>query len=187
MAHDTLPPHLGGHLDITHLDISNLKYLKDKYNIKTMIDIGCGPGGMIREAKNLGIEAEGIDGDFTLKFSDISVVINDFTKSSFKFNKTFDLAWSVEFVEHVAKEYIDNYMSVFKEATYVFMTHSPYTGPWHFNVEPSSYWIKLFEEHGFIFMPKETDFIRSNSSMERDFVRGYGHFFLNPAKLNKLN
>lgn len=183
MHPENLPSHLGGHLYVTHLDIANLEYLKNKYNIKTMIDIGCGPGDMIREAKKLGIDAEGIDGDFTLDFSDIPVVLNDFTKCSFNFNKTFDLAWSVEFVEHVPKEYIDNYMSVFKEAKYVLMTHSPFNTEYHFNVEPSSYWVELFESYGFILLENETKYIRENSSMEREFIRDYGHFFLNPEKL----
>ena len=43
---EKLPDHLGGHLNKTHTDRGTLLYLKNKYNIKSMIDIGCGPGAM---------------------------------------------------------------------------------------------------------------------------------------------
>ena len=39
---EKLPDHLGGHLNKTHTDRGTLLYLKNKYNIKSMIDIGCG-------------------------------------------------------------------------------------------------------------------------------------------------
>ena len=174
-----LPKHLGGHANRTHLDIQNLKYLQDKYKIHTMVDIGCGPGGMIREANSMGIQSCGIDGDFTLDFTDISVVLNDFTESSYKFEETFDLAWSVEFVEHVEEQYIPNFMPVLKQAKYVFMTYSPLKNFFHYNVKDSAYWIKVFEDYGFKHDEEETRFIRNNSSMKRNFVRYCGHFFIN--------
>jgi SAM-dependent methyltransferase len=179
-----LPKHLGGHANITHLDVQNLKYLQDKYKIQTMVDIGCGPGGMIRKANSMGIASCGIDGDFTLDFTDISVVLNDFTKSSYKFETTFDLAWSVEFVEHVEEQYIPNFMSVFKQAKYVFMTYSPMECGYHYNVKDSPYWIKVFEDYGFTHDEEETKFIRNNSSMQRNFVRDCGHFFINESYNN---
>lgn len=174
-----LPKHLGGHSNRTHLDIANLEYLKKKFNIQTLVDVGCGPGGMIREASSRGIKACGIDGDFTLNFNDIDVVLNDFTKSSYKFGRSFDLAWSVEFVEHVPEKFLPNFMPIFQEAKYVFMTFSPFKNFFHYNVKDSEYWIKVFEEYGFTHDEEETTFIRKNSSMQRDFVRTCGHFFKN--------
>ena len=177
-----LPNHLGGHSNRTHLDLKNLKYLQDKYKIHTMVDIGCGPGGMVKEANSMGIESCGIDGDFTLDFSDISVTLNDFTKSSYRFEKNFDLAWSVEFVEHVEEKYIPNFMPVFQQAKYVFMTYSPFENFFHYNVKDSAYWIKTFEDYGFKHDEEETRFIRQNSSMKRNFVRDCGHFFINEGE-----
>ena len=60
-----LPEHLGGHLNKVHTDRGSLLYLKDKYNIQTMLDVGCGPGHMVQIANDRGIRAWGIDGDFT--------------------------------------------------------------------------------------------------------------------------
>ena len=34
---------------------------------KRMVDVGCGPGGMVELALSKGLQAAGIDGDFTLQ------------------------------------------------------------------------------------------------------------------------
>ena len=62
-----LPEHLGGHLDRTHVDQGAFDFITTKYSIASMIDIGCGPGGMYHLAKTADIDWRGIDGDYTLK------------------------------------------------------------------------------------------------------------------------
>ena len=61
-----LADHLGGHMNKVHTDRSTLTYLTKKYNIKSMIDVGCGPGDMVMIALDKGINSIGIDGDYTL-------------------------------------------------------------------------------------------------------------------------
>ena len=58
----TLPNHLGGHMGITHVDRGILQYFKSK-GCQSYLDIGCGPGGMLDEAYNLGYYVQGIDGE----------------------------------------------------------------------------------------------------------------------------
>ena len=43
-----LQDHLGGHMNKTHLDKGALAWIKNKFNAKTYLDIGCGPGGMVQ-------------------------------------------------------------------------------------------------------------------------------------------
>ena len=73
-----LPNHLGGHQNVTNIDTKILPYLVNKYGIKTMVDIGCGPGGMKNIAKTLDISWTGVDGDFTLKDKE-NIIIHDFS------------------------------------------------------------------------------------------------------------
>ena len=40
------PEHLGGHLNRTNTDEPLLRYIKERFKVETMLDIGCGPGGM---------------------------------------------------------------------------------------------------------------------------------------------
>ena len=44
--------HLGGHAGITHTDQGVLKFFQENHNIKSILDVGCGPGGQVFEAKN---------------------------------------------------------------------------------------------------------------------------------------
>ena len=81
----SLPEHLGGHMNMVHTDRATLLYLQEKYNINSMVDVGCGPGDMVMIAKDRGINAMGIDGDFTLqdmwKARELPIVLHDFTKN----------------------------------------------------------------------------------------------------------
>ena len=91
---EKLPDHLGGHLNKTHTDRGTLLYLKQKYNIKSSIDIGCGPGAMVQIANDRGIDAWGIDGDFTLTYpTDIEnkIIMHDFTTGKPKIDREFDI------------------------------------------------------------------------------------------------
>jgi 2-polyprenyl-3-methyl-5-hydroxy-6-metoxy-1,4-benzoquinol methylase len=45
-----------------------------------MLDIGCGPGGMIEMAESIGISAWGIDGDPFVDRKKKNVTIQDYTK-----------------------------------------------------------------------------------------------------------
>ena len=98
---DTLPEHLGGHLNKTHTDRGAFLYIKNEFNIESMLDVGCGTGGMLEIAELRGVEAIGIDGDYTLDFGDLNVIVHDFTIGPAPLDREFDLCWSVEFLEHV--------------------------------------------------------------------------------------
>ncbi len=169
--------HLGGHCNITHIDKTTLNFLKNKFSIKSMIDIGCGPGGQVEYATSIGIRSLGIDGDPNLKiYEDKKYIKHDFTKGSIDIEH-FDLAWSVEFVEHVEKIYILNFMNVFKECNFACITHAlpGEGGKHHVNCQASEYWIDIFHGHGFYFEEKITKQIRELSKMK--FMKKTGLFF----------
>jgi len=182
-----LPEHLGGHKNRTHLDNGVLEYMFKKYNIRSMIDVGCGPGGMVNLAEDMNLEVIGIDGDFTVSRKGNNFLIHDYTKGPTKLEKTFDFAWSCEFVEHVNEEYVVNYMPDFAKAKYVVMTYSEKPGHHHVNLKPAEYWINLFEEYGFDYDAEETANIRAVSTMnttgkfanspKKQFVKTNGLFF----------
>ncbi len=178
------PEHLGGHYNVTHIDKNNLIYMQEKYMIKTMIDIGCGPGGMVDTALSLGIDCIGVDGDPSV--INKNIIQHDFVSNKLNLEKKFDFAWSCEFVEHVEEKYQDNYMCLFQKCKYVIITFAPpgRKGYHHVNCQEENYWIKVFEKYNFVFSKEETDYIRNNSSMNLDrpkkqFVQRNGLFFIN--------
>ncbi len=176
--------HLGGHLNITHVDRGILEFIKDKYKINSMLDIGCGPGGQIQLAKQLGIErCVGIDGYPGPKVcKDVEIIIHDFTVGPYNHSTPkYDFVWSCEFVEHVYEKYVPNFMNSFKHAKYIAMTYAPpgKSGHHHVNCRKESYWIEVFEKNNFVFDQDITNEIRLASTMKNNFMRNHGLFFIN--------
>jgi cyclopropane fatty-acyl-phospholipid synthase-like methyltransferase len=169
--------HLGGHCNTTHCDDGVLKYLKNKFQIKSMLDIGCGPGGMRNACTQNDIEWTGIDGDPHVKNRVTHFI--DFQTGTMESLETFDLAWSIEFLEHVFEEYQDNYMKCFEKAKYVFCTAAPpgKPGHHHVNCRDKSYWTDVFNKYGFEYDDKITIECKKHSTMKREFVQECGMFF----------
>ena len=183
-----LPKHLGGHNWITHLDKGALLWARDALGVKSMVDVGCGPGGMVELAIQNNIKAIGIDGDFTLKRK-VPCTVHDYTLGVCEAVKKekFDLAWSVEFLEHVEEKYTPNYMDTFQKAHYVICTHAPpgLPGHHHVNCRGESYWIEVFLKYGFEHLPEMTKELRAASTMNigakpaKRFVHRLGKVFEN--------
>jgi len=168
---------IGGHCNMTNLDAGVLNYLVSTFGIESMIDVGCGPGMMIYLARKAGLQAYGVDGDPTVHPD----VLHNFDHGPLVVELA-DLAWSVEFLEHVDECFLDNVFSVLEKCRYVFCTANPKPGPWHSNCQPIRYWKQVFHDRGFWFDTAATTFIRRVSTMERDFVRDTGMFFWNTKR-----
>lgn len=171
--------HLGGHGGVTNIDPPVLLYLKDRFNLKSMVDIGCGPGGMQEVARSLDMSWFGVDGDHTVVQNTENTRLHDFTKGKCVLKKKFDLAWSVEFLEHVEEQYVDNYMSIFSKAKYVCCTAAPpgATGHHHVNCKDLDYWKDVFEKYKFVYDPEITRDLIRLSKMRKKFFKRSGMFF----------
>lgn len=184
-----IPEHLGGHLNKTHLDEGTLSYLINTYDVKTMADVGAGPGGMVRLAQSKGLKAYGIDGDWTVNPD----LLHDYQDGPLTIDPV-DLIWCVEFLEHVHEEYLPNYMETLKCAKYVFCTASTTTGHHHVNCQPRPYWVSKFEEAGFEYQDKESEKIRKKITtmntlqpIGKQFVRATGMLYINKNWSNTQN
>jgi len=178
----TLPTHLGGHNNLTNVDRGAFKWLLDVFQPKSFLDIGCGPGGMVDLAIEEGLDAYGIDGDFTVQRNNPSnVLIHDFTKGPAPLEKRYDIGWSVEFVEHVYERYIPDYIQSFQQCDVMIMSFAPigHGGYHHVNENTEEYWIKTLESYGFEYHYKFTQDLRNSSTMNRKKST------TNPNKLRK--
>jgi hypothetical protein len=166
----SLPDHLGGHKNNTHLDQGALEFAISQFGVKTMLDIGCGPAGMVELARTLGIDAQGIDGDFEVKRPSVPVTVHDYEKGPGPLNDlAVDLVWSCEFVEHVYEEFVPNFMQDFQRGRVVFMTYAPPNTPGHHHVNCNTkeYWISVFDQYGFDYDPALTKTLKEVSTMGR--------------------
>lgn len=175
--------HLGGHRDVTHIDMGALMWLVQHLGVRSMIDVGCGPGGMVALAKCMGLEAIGVDGDPRVRVLGRHVaehlIVHDFRQGPLDLGRRFDLAWSCEFLEHVEEEYQPNYFDLFRSAKHVFCTAARpgKHGHHHVNCRDLAYWMDMFELNGFVFDEQLTAGVRAASTMAREFVRETGMCF----------
>ena len=130
--------------------------------VKSVLDVGCGFGYSLDYFINtLGLQGMGVEGSLKVKNialnSDI-IKHHDYSTGPFIPDDEYDLAWSCEFVEHVDKEFISNFMSTFKKCKYIVLTYASIgqSGHNHVNENTEDYWIKTFFSYGFEYEPKLT-------------------------------
>jgi hypothetical protein len=171
--------HLGGHGNKTNVDQPVFDHIVDKFNVKRMIDVGCGPGGMRELAQEKNVYWYGVDGDDTVIETTENTLLHDFTIGKPNILSKFDLAWSVEFLEHVYEEYMPNYMQVFQCAKYVCCTAAPpgKKGHHHVNCKDLDYWIDAFNQYGFTYDEEYTKHLHSITNMRKKFFKRSGMFF----------
>ena len=176
------PSHLGGHLNRTNLDKPLLEHLKKNHNINSMLDIGCGTGGIKNIADEMKIKWFGVDGDPSIELPE-NTLLHDFAEGEATIDKTFDLVWCVEFLEHVEEKYIPNYMPLFKLGKLAVVTAAPpgWPGHHHVNCREESYWVDVFKNYGLKYDAALTAQFKSISKMNPKEGYTYGdnkNFFL---------
>lgn len=158
-----LPPHLGGHFGNINKDAATLAYLVDRYGITSLLDVGCGPGGMLDEAQAMGLLAAGVDGDMFVADADRRITCHDYTRGPLLWSPV-DLIWSMEFVEHVEAQYVGNFLATFDAGRVLFMTAAPpgFPGWHHVNCQPQEYWIDLLGQRGWALDTEATAWVRAS-------------------------
>ena len=186
-----LDDHLGGHNNVANLDLGALSALHKVLNPKSFLDVGCGLGGMVEVAeKEYGMEALGIDGDHTIdRYDNSKFIIHDFTKGPVPLEKTYDLGWSVEFVEHVYEKYIPEYITSFQACKVMVITYAPvgWGGHHHVNELDEAYWIRTMASYKFRYDEALTKLTRKESTLNckyhkkgrKAFVKNRGLVFIN--------
>lgn len=164
----------------TNFDNSIFNYLLNEFPIKSMIDVGCGLGGIVDLATSRGIDACGVDGDLYIKniYDKPNFKLHDYTEGGYDPGIK-DLAWSFEFLEHVYEKYISNIFTTFSRCKIVFCTHAfpRQKGTHHVNCQTDEYWISVFEKYKFTFDSSRTAKLRKIADCK--FSRAGSLLFIN--------
>ena len=125
-------------------------------NINSILDIGCGCGGWLKVASELGIQdVFGIDGKWT-PIKDLSIDKKNFKhidfEHSFKLEKTFDLGICLEVAEHISLDSACRFVNDVCKTSDIILFSAAIPGQGgthHVNEQYPSYWSSHFKKNGF--------------------------------------
>jgi SAM-dependent methyltransferase len=138
-----------------------------KYNVKSILDIGCGEGYCMEQFKIRGIDVYGVDGLAEnideVKKRGLDGIVFDLTKGFYKHSKNMDMIWCCELVEHVESKFLDNVLKTFLNSGLIAMTHAvPGQGGYHHvNCKDDNYWKNIMDATGFKYLADETIYSRT--------------------------
>jgi len=166
--------HLGGFTDIDTAGISPAvwKHVVANWTVKSVLDVGCGRGISTSWFAVHGLRTECVEGSHDAiqqsMVPDKSILTeHDFSRGPWWPAQTFDMVWSVEFLEHVSRQFHYNYVSTFRHAAILVVTSSRWGGWHHVEVHDESWWIRKYESYGFKYDPKLTLEVRATAQQER--------------------
>lgn len=126
-----------------------------RFQIESVLDVGCGEGWSTRFFADSGCDALGLEGSpQAIQNSAVPERIrqHDFCAGPFVPDRTLDMVWSCEFVEHVEHRYVENILETLQAARKaILLTHAfpGQAGHHHVNCQPNRYWIQKIEAIGF--------------------------------------
>jgi len=141
-----------------------LPHLKDLFNPKSVIDVGCGIGLWLKVWKDeLGVaDITGIEGDYVnakmLNIPAEYVRIHDL-KLPFDAQRKYDLAMSMEVAEHLPEGSADQFIKTLTSLSDVVLFSAALIGQegtYHLNEQMPEYWAALFKKYGYV----PVDFVR---------------------------
>jgi predicted O-methyltransferase YrrM len=162
--------HLGGaFLDApdTHTFLPDVwEYLIEKYQIRSVLDVGAGAGWSTKWFAERGVYTLGVEGweeALAKSHCRTNIVAHDYNTGPFVPSMILDLAWCAGFVEKIGEKFIPNFMASFRSCQFVCLTHAEpgQPGYHHVNCQPTEYWINKMNEFGFDHDAAETAHLRS--------------------------
>jgi len=164
-------PHLGGFTEFDGHGVAP-KVWKDMVQymgIRSVIDVGCGRGTSTSWFLLHGLETACVEGSHDA--IEKSIVPNkesvytehDFSRGPWWPAKTYDAVWSVEFLEHVGRNFQQNYIPVFQSAAIIIATSSTWGGWHHVEVHNDKWWIARMQSYGFVYSEDLTTRVRKTA------------------------
>jgi cyclopropane fatty-acyl-phospholipid synthase-like methyltransferase len=172
------------------------------WTVQSVLDVGCGRGISTSWFVTHGLRTECVEGSHDAieksMVPDKKILTeHDFARGPWWPGKTFDLVWSVEFLEHVSLHFHYNYVSSFRKAAIIVCTSSNWGGWHHVEVHSNDWWIRKYESYGFRYDQKLTDEIREIAMYEMDIFPPNGErlkpqhifttakVFINPVRMTR--
>lgn len=171
--------HLGGFTTYDRLGVSpaTWRHMITHIGVKSVMDVGCGKGVSTLYFAEHGVDVLCLEGSHDaaeqtlLPNPDTQVVEHDFSRGPYWPANTYDAVWSVEFLEHVGRNFQYNYIQAFRKAALIFVTHSRWGGWHHVEVHTDDWWLNKFEFFGFHYSERLTNRVRQVATEEMHIAK----------------
>lgn len=184
--------HLGGFTERDNNTISPnaWNFMLSELAVKSMVDLGCGRGYSTKYFLDHGTDVLCIEGSHdAIRQSFLPrdrIVQHDFSRGPWWPGRTYDLVWSTEFLEHVGRQYMENYLPVFQRSALVMFSSSGWGGWHHVEVHAPWWWIARMEARGLVYSEELSEVVRSMVSYDINNLAHGGVLrnimvFINPA------
>ena len=149
--------------------------------IKSLLDVGCGKGISTSYFVLHNLEfVQCVEGSHDAVTQSIvpktseyeRVVEHDFSLGPWWPHRTVDAVWCVEFTEHVGRNYQPNYLTAFRKAALIFVTHSNWGGWHHVEVHDDEWWKMRWEAAGLVYSSELTAEARAIAIKDRMMTIG---------------
>jgi SAM-dependent methyltransferase len=153
--------HLGGNVargDPSGCETRIWEWLKRRFALKTVLDVGCGVGNFLKQFEDLGYKPLGLEGLWQncIAYPTHPIIEWDITNGPLRISDI-DLVWCVEVVEHIVEDYVDSVLDILCLGKVVAMTHGlpGQPGYHHVNLQPPEYWIEKMRARGYNQIPRD--------------------------------
>lgn len=173
--------HLGGftEVDIQGISPHTWRSMMEYFGVKSLLDVGCGRSFSTSWFYLQGVKVQCVEGsrdaierNLLLSLVDEKslekiIVEHDFSLGPWWPEETVDAVWCVELIEHIGRNFQKNYLTAFKKAAFIFVTHSNWGGWHHTEVHNDLWWISRFQMYGFVYSEKLTEKVKTVARKER--------------------
>ena len=139
------------------------KMIWQHFKPTSVVDFGCAEGLYLKVFQGMGCRVVGVEGTDhwmpSLQNNIGNGALKEDLRIPFDLGDRFDMAMSVEVLEHLEEEYaLVAVQNICRHSDLLFITASPKRGGTnHVNPQPKPYWIERFEAQGFEYREKLTE------------------------------
>lgn len=150
------------------------RWLSENFHPNSVVDIGCGSGIFLWDFMSDGKEVLGIDFEENARKMLGEDFIQGDLSESITFQKKYDLALSIEVVEHIDKQFEKTVIENIAKSSDLFLFSGAkpgQVGENHINCGTKAHWLNLFSHHGVYFWGEKTGELLSFMKRESEFEK----------------
>jgi SAM-dependent methyltransferase len=135
------------------------RHLIRRFDVKSVLDVGCGLGYSTRWFAEQGLYTVGFDGlPYNVEHAVYPIYLHDIKNGAFVADRYFDMVWCCEVAEHIDNKYCESFLLSLCNGKLIAMTAAPpgQPGYHHVNLRPNEYWINHLIRYGYKFLEEET-------------------------------